>query len=207
MFPRGIALAMLILFTCLGLGACGEIKRPTAATASVTGDLEPATARGLAVGVLAHLDTDQVTRIGGTTTGESVSVTIETADPAVESVALFIQPAEAQAGHQCGMESTYTTVTCETEPHLIEIGVRKSSKGRMPRLMGRCIEESRGSVLVQIWAPDTEQARQLVRDLLADPLLGRQTSRSLNDEGERLPDFNVDKFLVEFRDGGRGHVP
>ena len=197
----------LILFTCLGLGACGESKRSTADTASVTGDLEPATARGLAVGVLAHLDSDQVTRVGGTTTDESVAVTIETADPVVESVGVFIQPAELQAGHQCGMESTYTTVTCETAPHLMEMGVRKSSKGRMPRLMGRYIGESRGSVLVQIWGPDTEQARQLVKDLLADPLLGRQTSRSLNDDGERLPDFHVDKFLVEMRDGGRGHVP
>ena len=198
---------MLILLTCLGLGACGESNEQTTATASVTRALEPATARGLAVGVLAHLDSDQVTRVGGTTTDESVLVTIETADPAVESVGLFIQHAELQAGHQCGMESTYTTVTCETEPHLMEIGVRKSSKGRMPRLMGRYIEESRGSVLVQIWGPDTEQARQLVKDLLADPLLGRQTSRSLNDDGERLPDFHVDEFLVEFRDGARGHVP
>ena len=60
----------LILFTCLGLSACGESKQSTADTASVTGDLEPATARGLAVGVLAHLDSDQVTRVGGTTTDD-----------------------------------------------------------------------------------------------------------------------------------------
>jgi hypothetical protein len=73
--------------------------------------------------------------------------------------------------------------------------------------VGRYIDESRGSVLVQLWGPDTGQARQLVKDLLADPLLGSQTSRSLNDEGERLPDFHVDRFLVEFRDGPRGPIP
>ena len=157
--------------------------------------------------MLAHLDSVQVTRVSGTTTDESVLVWIETADPALESLALFIQSAESQAGHQCGIELTYTTVTCETEPHLMEIGVRKSSKGRMPRLMGRYIEESRGSVLVQIWGPDTERTRQLVKELLADPLLGRQTSRSFNDEGERLPAFKEEKMLVEMRDAARGHVP
>ena len=169
MFSRGVALVALILFTCLGLGACGETRQSTAAGASVTGGLEPATARGLAVGVLAHLDSGQVTRVSGTTTDESVLVWIETADPALESLALFIQSAESQAGHQCGIESTYTTVTCETEPHLMEIGVRKSSKGRMPRLMGRYIEESRGSVLVQIWGPDTEQTRRLVKGIAGGP--------------------------------------
>ena len=120
--------------------------------------------------------------------GESVAVTTETGDPAVESVGLFIQPAELQAGHQCGSESTYTTVTCEAEPHLMEMGVRKSSRASCPASWEGYIDESRGSALVQLWGPDTGKARQLVKDLLADPLLGSQTSRSLNDDGDRLPE-------------------
>lgn len=188
---RAAALA-LVLATVPGLSGCGEVGRSTASTAdpaSMDQSLEPATSRGLAATLLQHLPSVEVTSIAGSDKGPP-SVMVDTADPSLEVLHVAIGPADPDhAVRECGLDSGYRRVSCETEPNLVELVARKNDDSRMPSLMGRYYDDTRGSVLVQVWGSDSADTRRLVIEVLADPLLGAQTTAELNDEGEQLRNF------------------
>lgn len=151
--------------------------------------LEPATSRGLTATLLQHLPPAEVTSIAGSDE-DAPSAMIETSDPSLEALHVLVEPARSDFPvPRCGLDSGYRRVSCETEPNFVELVALENDDSQMPTLMGRYYDNTRGSVLVQLWGSDSADTRRLMTEVLADPLLGAQTTAALNDEGEQLRDF------------------
>ena len=163
-------------------------------------DLESATPRGLAAGLISHLSGFDVTYVGGSDAGGAISVMVGTDNSELETVHLFVQ---ADVGAiACGSDAGYSSTSCDVDNvSSTEVLVRKSDDGEMPTFIGRFHDMSRRNVLIQVWGSGGEDAESLVRELLLDPLVGAVTSRALNDEGEQLTDF--DQLQIEQSSGPR----
>lgn len=181
-------LAYVILSSLVCLSACGDSTRDN--SASRTTDLEAVTPRGLAAGLLSHLAQPEVTYIGGSDNGGAISVMVGTDDPNLNTVHLYIQVESVVGAMPCGTDSGYKSISCRSDDtSTTEVLVRTNSNAEMPDLMGRFYDASRKSVLVQVWGSSGDDAESLIRHLLKDPLVGAQTSKALNEDGEQLSNF------------------
>jgi hypothetical protein len=183
--------ACVALTSLVCLSACGDSGNSARAdSSSRTTDLEAATPRGLAAGLLAHLSEPDVTYVGGSDEGGALSVMVGTDNPNLKTVHLYVQVEPDVGATPCGADFGYRSMSCDSDDvSTTEVLVRKNGNDEMPDLMGRFFDASRKSVLVQVWGSSGDDAASLVRDLLKDPLLGALTSKTLNEEGEQLSDF------------------
>lgn len=177
----------LLSGVCLALAGCGwDADEPAASDQA----REAITPRGLAAGVLRHLDPDQVGGVAGSQDVASISVMIDTQGPAVRIVGVDVVPGRVSRElRHCDIDPGYAQVECRDAHGLFEIERRVGSDDRDPALMGYAYDKERGNVVVQTWGSSDAGAEHLVRALLSDPLLGQKTSAALNDEGEALPEF------------------
>jgi hypothetical protein len=169
-------------------------------------EFEVATPRGLAAGVIAHLDPEQIEDVRGNSNDradtDAVSVAVEMGDEAARLVYVLAVPSGSPyALSSCGSDSGYLPVSCATEPSYREVMRRKRPTDHTPLVMGRHLSDERGSLLIQVWGSgDVAQASAVVEELLDDPLIGIRTTRSMNDSGTAIEDFGTFETEVSDRE-------
>jgi hypothetical protein len=174
---------------------------PAASSAShaALAEREPTTARGLAVAVLAHVDSAKVTHVSGLRPEEGVvEVFIDTNLPYARSIFVVVAtPERAYSASRCGENHGYTEGRCSTDPFR-EVVRKKKDGGRSARYLGNTDGAERGSVHVQLFGADGGPASvSLVEDLLDDDLIGLTTSPDLNAQGEQLDGFRRLRLTIE----------
>jgi hypothetical protein len=194
---------VLALWLVFAVSACGQQPAQDRSDATTgAGDpheLEATTPRGLAAAVSAHLQ--DTTFVGGREDAWGLWAFVETERQAIESVHVTIAPSSPGSVGGCGGDSGYATVMChEGDQSLMEIMTSTRPGSQRPTLQGRVVDPDRGDVLVQVWGVDTETTRQLVAALLADHLIGVQTSVAINDAGRRLAEFEETSIEVSGED-------
>lgn len=177
-------------------GCAGTPASVTPGSPVEVGGREKATAGGLGAGLIAHLESREVTQVSGLE-ADGPTVSVDVSDPSLRSVLVSIDPADSRfAVRECGVDAGYERVSCTSASHLAEIVRRTNDDPELPALIGRYHGNRRGSVLVQVWGADSPANRRLVGDVLADPLLGIETSAALNATGRHV---TVDELRVDTR--------
>jgi hypothetical protein len=154
----------ILLTACLVLSACTASHRALPRERAT----ETATARGLAAGLLEHLDNLEVTSVSGSGNDLSISVMVEMSGPAVSFIHLYVQPPDF-ALTKCDADDGYDPVMCETDPDLTEVMRRKGPNEQMPLYEGRYFSGERGSILVQTWGRESPDTVELILEVLKDP--------------------------------------
>jgi 3-oxoacyl-ACP reductase-like protein len=183
----------VLIAVILPLSACGE-SEPSASDQPSSDDVKPTertTARGLAAAVIEHLPAGSVTEAAGESRDGVSTVLIDLAGEGVTTVYADVQqPSQALSRvlDECGIDSGYEQVTCQTEPALLEV-VRQRGDGSSADIIGRYYDEQRGAVLIQTWGSAGDEAQRMVAALLNDALIGVRTSEARNLAGKKLADF------------------
>jgi hypothetical protein len=193
---------VLVGLTAVGVlsGACGG-DGGHHATASTTSD-EPLsatlTARGLTAGLLAHLDRGRVSWYGGRHDAPIADFETWSASAELEgdtrSVFAFVQRTPDSFDAGCRPDGPeYTVLSCATAPNGASRSLMQRTGGteKMPVLEGRTTRPDGTSFLVEVFSEEvTEEAKDLVLELLDDEALAGRTTESMNAAGEALDDYH-----------------
>lgn len=150
---------------------------------------EPATARGLAAAVLAHLDDADQARVTGSDKDDRLVAIVSPTGDDVTSVFVSVTD-EGDGGRTCEPDDGFEIVDCDEGPPFGAVMQKAHLEKRTPVYLGRAEDESRGAVLIEVFGKPSEEGLQLVKDLVADPLVGLETSGALNAKGEKLDNFD-----------------
>ncbi|RHW26024.1 hypothetical protein D0Z08_17020 [Nocardioides immobilis] len=180
------SLAALVLLSGCESGTEPDADEPT--TSADSPGREDATARGLAAAMMAHVEQSDITSVSGSGQGGRLLVSIGLHGPDASSV--FVLVSEESPGRStCGGDDGFVQVDCTVGPRFSEVVEKKRVGPRTPVYLGRAESAARGDVLVEIFGRPSRAALALVRALVADPLVGLETSATFNDRGEEIEDF------------------
>jgi hypothetical protein len=207
---RGLLVMSLVSVCALAAGCGDEGSHRAADPVPTEGPITaPVTARGLTAGLLGHLDPDHVSWYGGQHSPpvmemESWSASADL-DGDISMVFLFAQRTLDSYDPGCDPDAPfYTELSCTTAPN----GARRSlmqhtgGRDRMPLLQGRTLRADGTSFLVELWADKaTDEAKELVLELLDDEALGALTTEGLNAAGEALDDYHELEISTEVGTG------
>lgn len=185
------SLAALVLLSGCDSGTEPDADEPTTPAASP--GLEDATARGLAAAVMAHVERSDVTSVSGSGQGGRLLVSIGLHGPDASSVFVLVSK-DAPGRSTCGADDGFVQVDCTPGPPFSEVVEKKHLRPRTPVYLGRAAAAARGDVLVEIFGRPSKTALALVRALVADPLVGMETSATFNDEAiEDFTDLEISR--------------
>jgi hypothetical protein len=142
------------------------------------------TPRGLAMGIIDHLDGRTVTSVAVTGQG-GTAAQVTTDDPAVSSILVVV--AESTRGPwQCGSDDGFAPVSCQSDGPLREV-VRHAPGGTAPTFVGRANDDFRGDVLIELHGDSASpEVEALVQALVDDLDLGLFTTQQRNTRGRDL---------------------
>jgi len=187
-----VGLAALPLLAGCGSEPSNDADHPAAPS---TG-LEQATSRGLAASVMAHIESGEVTSVSGGGEGDTLHVDLGTTGREVTSV--FVSVIEPYAGSPaCGTDIGFEQVDCTAGPPFSEVVEKKRLGPRTPVYIGRAQSEGRGHVIVEVFGEPSDEGLALVRALVADPLIGLETTGALNSHGDEIDDFGDLELTIE----------
>jgi hypothetical protein len=208
------AVGAITLAASPALVSCGHATSPARSSgtdaATDTGqNLEPATPRGLTSALLSHLDRQATSHLSGLSHGGTVSSSVELDD--AYQTSLFVSAtsptASPEGSAECGNDSGYSVVTCRVDAagDLIEVarGPERSAQGRIPLLIGHAYRKDGSNVLLEIHVRGASPfPRELAEAVLSDPLIGWETSASLNAQGRELASFEKMRLYASATDVG-----
>jgi hypothetical protein len=157
------------------------------------------TPRGLAAGIIDHLDGRTVTSVAVTGRGATVAQVL-TDDPAVSSI-LVVAAESTQGPWRCGSDDGFTPVSCQADGPLREV-VRHAPGGTAPTFIGRANDDFRGDVRIEVRGDSASpEVVELVQALVDDEDLGLVTTEERNARGRGL---HVETLPVVWTSGHAG---
>ena len=171
--------------------------------------MESATPRGLAAVLLGHLGGFAVNLVGGDEVAalDQIHVSVITGSSAIGAVNVVVSPSSGTDERRCGSDSGYILVSCKTSPAFQEIVALGKSSAGLPVLIGKYSDGDRGDVIAELFGTDTPTSRAFLRALISDPLLGVQTSKSMNQQGEKIANFTTTETRGFVISGGKVEGP
>jgi hypothetical protein len=110
----------------------------------------------------------------------------------------IIRRAKKLRYHSYKSEDAMNTVTLIK--HLAAAGYDDLAKNAMDDKYEQDAEESRR------WAEETEEGRQMTREVMGDPALQAKMTEVLNKAAERFKDFDKERFLAALTQHGRAEA-